>query len=666
VKNILRAAKLRSKCELPSSRIKHLLPLAALFIVFSVCIGLVTIPTTIGTVSIEGDNGLWNLYDISFAETTVRLHGFVEYIPNALLTPEEFAEHENESILGSTEGISIVTSRIRIYLPDDGWYTFSRTLSCCSHRLYVNGEQLLDIGTFRESQDIVKSETAQIIFTVLPVDGVVELVLQSTNLMHRWDASPHHWYVGNQFLVTNVRYTDFITSLMIGCLLALFLIFMIMYFFQRGYRANLYFALLCLTLILRSGLLEPFIFSAVFPWFDWHLGFRTMYVTLPIVAWLFVAVVNKLLPWLIHKYQRIMVYFTSFLFVLALLLADIALLSQIMIFCYLSYIITTLYGIFVIVKNFHKVNFEQGILFAGLTLVLFATLYDFNYYTGAQLVPFYINLPYVSIIAYVLFCFCIAIAIFISNMKAIEAAKAAEQQLAVEVAALARINKMKKDLMNTISHEARTPLAVLASYSGLVAMELKKQKGNERIVADLSKIVDVSRRVANLVDSMNKLTLDNMKAEKRIAINLSELIEQTAELYRRIFERSNIEMELAIDADLFVFGCPEELTQVLFNLLQNAKDHTEHGTVTITSMKENSNVIVTIADTGHGIPSDLLPHMFERGVSDSRFGKGIGLSICKEIIDTHNGEILVESEFEGASKGTRITIILPATMGGSQ
>ena len=297
--------------------------------------------------------------------------------------------------------------------------------------------------------------------------------------------------------------------------------------------------------------------------------------------------------------------------------------------------------------------------------MLFATLYDFSCYMGAQLLSFYISLTYMSIIAYVLFCFCIAIAIFISNMKAIDAAKAAEQHLAVEVASLARINQMKKELMNTISHEARTPLAVLASYSGLVAMELKNQQGNERIIADLSKIVDVSKRVANLVDSINKLTLDNMRSEKRVTINLSELIEQTAELYRRIFERNNIEMEIAIDGDLFVFGCPEELTQVLFNLLQNTKDHTKYGKVSIIAIKENNIVIVTISDTGHGIPSELLPHLFERGVSDSRFGKGIGLSICKEIIDTHGGEILVKSELTGISKGTRITIILPATIEGS-
>ena len=338
MKNKLKSLKPeRVGSELPSLNINQLLPLAALFIIFVVCIGLVTILTTNNIVSINGENASWDLHDINLDETIVQLHGFVEYIPNMLLTPEEFAERENESILGSIEGINIATSRIRIYLPDDGLYTFSRILSCCSHRLYVNGELLLDVGIHEDSQETVPPNTAQLIFTVLPMDGEVELVLQSTNFLQRQGASPQHWYVGKQYLVRNVRHSDFIASLMIGCLLSLFLIFMVLYFLQHGYRANLYFALLCLTLLLRSGLLEPFIFSSIFPWFDRHLGLRIEYVTLPIVAWLLAAVVDKLLPWLIHKYYRIVVHAISVIFVLVLLSADTALLSNVMVFCYLSY-----------------------------------------------------------------------------------------------------------------------------------------------------------------------------------------------------------------------------------------------------------------------------------------------------------------------------------------
>jgi signal transduction histidine kinase len=95
----------------------------------------------------------------------------------------------------------------------------------------------------------------------------------------------------------------------------------------------------------------------------------------------------------------------------------------------------------------------------------------------------------------------------------------------------------------------------------------------------------------------------------------------------------------------------------MFNLLQNAKKHTEQGSVTI---KANSGdcgkiIVVTVTDTGTGIADSLLPQIFERGVSGGD-GSGLGLPICKEIIQSHGGEIRIESE---QNKGAAVTFTLP-------
>ena len=286
--------------------------------------------------------------------------------------------------------------------------------------------------------------------------------------------------------------------------------------------------------------------------------------------------------------------------------------------------------------------------------------YDPNYYSDVKLLSFHIGLPFVSMMAVVCFLFCLAVFVFISNIKTIKAAKITEQELTRENASLTQLNHLQMELMNTIFHEVRTPLAVLASYSSLVALELKSKNGDERTIADLDKIVEEAKRVSNLMDSMNRIALNGEKSKKRVKLDLGELIEKTAGLYQHIFEQNNIKMELVLADELFVFVSPEELTQVLFNLLKNAKDHIEEGKVSIIAKKENDEIIVTVSDTGSGIPSELLPELFNRGVTTNKFGMGIGLAICKEIIEAHNGVIIIESELAGRRKGTRATFTLPA------
>lgn len=220
-----------------------------------------------------------------------------------------------------------------------------------------------------------------------------------------------------------------------------------------------------------------------------------------------------------------------------------------------------------------------------------------------------------------------------------------------------RINRLKTDLMETISHEARTPLAVLSSYAGLVAMELKDKGADAQTTADLDTIAFEAKRAANLIDSMKKLTLHREESAKRVCLDLAELIRQTSGLYGHIFDRKKVSFILRLQDGLpIVFGSPEELTQVVLNLLQNAKNHTDQGSVTITAQAEDGKITVRITDTGTGIPPGLLPRVFDRGVTGDSGGTGLGLAICQEVIQPHGGTIEIESEPE---KGTAVTFTLP-------
>jgi signal transduction histidine kinase len=210
-------------------------------------------------------------------------------------------------------------------------------------------------------------------------------------------------------------------------------------------------------------------------------------------------------------------------------------------------------------------------------------------------------------------------------------------------------------MVATISHEARTPLAVLSGYASLVALQMQEKNSDPQIAADLDKIAYEAKRVANLIDHMKNLPLQKEKSARKEELDLGNLISQTARLYEQILERRGVAIRIEIPENLPpVFGNAEELSQLIFNLLQNAKNHTFEGCVTVKAEVVENEFIITISDTGSGIAAELLPHVFEHGTHGSEGGTGIGLAICKEVIESHSGKMSIESD-----SGTKVTVILP-------
>jgi len=307
---------------------------------------------------------------------------------------------------------------------------------------------------------------------------------------------------------------------------------------------------------------------------------------------------------------------------------------------------------------------QNYLSFAGVVVLGLFGANDILYYRNIVIIPPVSGQFFMAPIGMVFFTFCYSLAMSAQHAeteKAMLEARENERRLAYENAALDRMNILKEKLMSTISHEARTPLAVLASYAGLVAMELRDKGMDEQTTADLDTIAFEAKRVANLIDSMKRMTLSYEQPQERICLDIGEMAKQTAQLYLPILERGGITLDIQLAEHLPpVLGNPAELTQVLFNILQNARNHTESGSVSISSKYDDNYVTVCIADTGTGIEPQLLPDIFEQGVKGHGGGSGIGLAVCNEIIAAHGATIQIESEL---GKGTKVTIVFPAYKG---
>ena len=239
-----------------------------------------------------------------------------------------------------------------------------------------------------------------------------------------------------------------------------------------------------------------------------------------------------------------------------------------------------------------------------------------------------------------------------------------ERRLAADNAALDRLNRMKDDLIATVTHETMTPLAVLSVYSELISRELRKKGVDEQTAKDLDVISDETQRIKWLIDELKNHTREKEDNLLKTRLNLTELTKNAARLYAPILERKNNTLILRFPYDLpDVYACANEVTQMLFNLLQNSNNHTENGEVVITAEANGDYVCVTVSDVGTGIPAELLPLVFERGVSGSENGTGLGLFLCREIIETHGGSINIDST---PGEGTRVWFTLPVWKEGTR
>ncbi len=630
-----------------------------LFLLLAVVVGL-AVWLSAGNIeytTITSEDGIWDLRGVDLQNQSVRLAGAVEYVKGALLSPDEFAAADNIELGEIPDGTSYLTSRVRLLVPA-GYLEIAGFADDFGSRVFLNGKHLTESGSPAESEAYNVPSERFIKFTAAPVGGVIEIVQQTSNFVFRTNTSHQGWTIGLHENIerwtTGISYSVVINM---GVYLALFFAHLLLYILLPSYRANIWLALLCLALMIRAGItgLRPLV---VMLQLDWTAALRMEYMT-ALCGLVFITLAySTIFSGILQKRLCNLVYCISLGFFLVYLIAGPLLMSRTIIYSEIVSCIWAVYAVVRISMKLRRPDTKQKILIAGLSIIMFAMIWDTLYHNLR--LPFMLNaMMETSVMVFSLFQMA---AMFLGTMEQVAAARAAEQKLAQENAALERMNRLKTDLMTTISHEARTPLAVLASYAGIVSMELSQKGVSEQTAADLDKIVSEAKRVADLIDSMKRLTMHDADTAKRTKLDMGDLITQTAGLYRPMLERSGITLNTNIGADLIVHGNPEELTQLLFNILQNAKEHTESGGISITAVRENGYVAVTVSDTGAGLPPEILERAFERGVSGKEGGMGIGLAICKDIMDANGGAIQIAN---GEKSGAVVTLILPENKEGA-
>ena len=217
---------------------------------------------------------------------------------------------------------------------------------------------------------------------------------------------------------------------------------------------------------------------------------------------------------------------------------------------------------------------------------------------------------------------------------------------------------LKTDFISNVSHEIKTPLAVIQNYSTLLQDDTLDSETRKSYSKTL---ISASKRISDLITNILKLNkLENQEIqEKREAFNLTDALAECVVEFETIIENKNLELNCDFD-DVTVLSSKNLLEIVWNNLISNAIKFTPSGgKINISLKRKDNNVEIKVIDTGCGMTSETGAKIFEKfyqgDTSHSTQGNGLGLALVKKVIDILGGEITVQSEI---NKGSTFIILL--------
>ncbi len=243
------------------------------------------------------------------------------------------------------------------------------------------------------------------------------------------------------------------------------------------------------------------------------------------------------------------------------------------------------------------------------------------------------------------------------KQRSIEIEKANEE--------LRSLDKMKDSMIRDVTHELKSPVAQVQMAIDLWTNEVNKEKMDKEKGKRLNTIIDDNvQRLKKTIQSILDLSVleSGIVAYQKENLNLEELINQVTAGLKLLAEKKNLSLTTRIPDKLpDVLGDRQEITRLISNLIDNAIKYSESGEIVVSALRRPDKIEISVKDQGIGLstPKGHYNKIFDRFFQEraSADGSGVGLAICKKIVEAHGGRIWVESE--GKGKGTTFKFNLP-------
>ena len=225
---------------------------------------------------------------------------------------------------------------------------------------------------------------------------------------------------------------------------------------------------------------------------------------------------------------------------------------------------------------------------------------------------------------------------------------------------LGSVETLKTDFISNVSHEMKTPIAIIKNYAQLIQMENTTEEETQEYAGNIE---EAAEKLSNLISNILKLNkLENQRIDPEIkAYDLCGQLEDCILQYEEMWDQKDLKLEVEMEDKAMIQADPSLMELVWNNLISNAIKFTEPGgSVRIHQKFRDTFVEVEITDTGCGMSRENITHIFDKfyqgDTSHSKEGNGLGLALVRRVLILMGGEISVESQ-EG--RGSTFTVTLP-------
>jgi len=580
--------------------------------------------------------------------------------PEKLYAPEMLKEAE-ASVPQDTldyNKIQYATHRLRLTLPPGEVYGISLYSTDYSMRLYIDGVETVVVGHPGTTREETVPQMRDGVYYFQPAGETTEVVVHSANFVHEIGCRPPVLTIGTADCITvHTQNQNLKTGVVFGCLMTACLYHLAIFLMDRRRRDSLIFSVLCLLLAYTSKDFPALLFLE----YDWLVAVRLEYLACILAADALALLVHTLFPTALHKWILYTYLITSIVYGGIVLTFDSTFFSRLLPVFQVISSIMIIYGFVRLAMTLRQKKLQNFLAFLGILLLGVSVLIDFVKNSPISAIG------YSGVISagmmFLVFCYTIVLSVEDTFIRRkLDEVSQNEREIRETNRILERLNRTKTDFMSNISHEMKTPLAVISNCAGITLQQLRRNALTEETEQNLDDMQHEAIRLGKLVEQLLAVAMEKERQLTLIITDAATLLRRAADFCAPICREQENQIAIETGPERILLRVnADSVFQVLLNLITNANRHMHGGTITLSvRAEENENMAVfQVEDQGSGIPPELLERVFERGISGDG-GSGLGLFICEEIVREHGGVVGIES---GAG-GTTVQFTLPCDKGG--
>lgn len=562
-------------------------------------------------------------------------------------------------------GDGFATYRLRLLLPDEVETLALRvpTLST-SCRILVGEEEVATCGQTAETEAEAQAAYHPQVVSFDAHGGATEIIVHISNYLYDRGGMWYALDLGLTEDVTRMRENVLtIDLILIGVFFFMGLYHVCIYLLRPSSRVALLFAIGCFIGAVRLLVIDEIVILNWFPSMplEWiiMIGYLTYYGGVAAIT----RYLYELYP---HDVSKTVVYGVMTVagaYIATVFFTPVSFFTSIIGSSHYLLVMLMVYLLFCVHRALRRHRDGARLQFVGIVFFFLTILHDiiFNlYYIVDWLYEInayqYFN-KQIMVLGLFVLVFIQAIVLARRFAKSFEQAERMSERLIT-------LNKMKDEFLFNTSHELKTPLHGMINLTQSM-LEGATGKLNPKQYSQLSSIVSVSRRLSNLINDIldfYKLKHGEIHLEPR-SVSLQAVLQANRDIFRHFIADRSIQLVMDIPDDLPKVHVDENrLLQIFYNLIGNAIKFTEKGVVTVAALRKEDEVIVSVSDTGIGIPEEKQQQIFQSfehiGASVAREygGTGLGLSITKRLVELSGGTLTVSSAL---GEGSTFSFTLP-------